>query len=305
MNNKNFQIHTLTWIFLLVLFTVGNAGRLIAQTEADEEKQKARISLDFFNINNEGQKLTATVKTKVEGFYQNVSGVEIQFFKMETSPENFLGKLKTDEHGSATISFSQSTDSTLWFTYIAVLENDPNFKDAEKEAEVKKGYMQMELEEIDSVKTIKIFVGAPDSVGNVNPVEEVNVRAYVKRLFGLLPISDELESTDEEGLLTIVFPSDIAGDENGNITIVTQVSDHDEFGNLEFRKNASWGVPFKLDKSKQDEELWLSSSNTPKVFVWMVNLMLLGVLGVIFYIFFQLFQIRKIGLKGSSKNTDE
>jgi hypothetical protein len=303
MTNKKFRLYTLAWIILTVLFISGSSLKLFSQTESKAEKQKARISLDFFNINNEEQKLVATVKTKVEGYYQNISGVEILFFKTEVSPENLLGNVKTDENGKAAINLKENADTALWSTYVAVLENNPNFKDVEKEIEVKKGFLSMELEEIDSVKMIKIFAGTPDSTGNLIPAEEVNTRVYVKRLFGLLPISDEFESTNEEGLLNIVFPPDIAGDEKGNITVVAQVSDHDEFGNLEFRKNASWGIPIKMDKSEQERDLWLSSSNTPKVFVWIVNLMLIGILGVIVYIIFQLLRISNLGLNESSNKS--
>jgi len=300
MKNHNFRIHKLAWLILLILFTCGTTVSLHSQTESTKKKQRARISLDFFSINNEEQKLVATVKTKIEGFYQNVSDVEIQFFKEEISPENRLGRIKTGTNGIAEINIPVDADTALWFTYIAILENNPNFRDADKEIEVKKGFMVMDLEEIDSVKMIKIFVGAPDSVGNITPAEEVNARAYVKRLFGLLPISDEFGSTDEEGLLNIEFPTHIIGDKNGDVTIVTQVSDHDEFGNLEFRKSAHWGIPIKMEKSELDKELWLSFSNTPPVFVGIVNMVLIGVLGVVVYILFQLRQIRNLGLKESS-----
>ena len=303
MNNNKFQIHTLSWIILIVILIGGNAVTLFSQTESTEKKQRARISLDFFNINNEEQKLVATVKAKVEGFYQNVIGVEINFFKEEVSPENLIGKAITGENGKAAINFLEETDTSLWFTYVAVLDNNPDFKDAEKDIEVKKGYLQMDLEVIDSVKMVKIFVAAPDSVGNLIPVEEVSTRVYVKRLFGPLPISDDSESTDEEGLLNIEFPSEILGDENGNVTIITKVSDHDEFGNLEFRKSAPWGIPLKLDKSEENKALWLSSSNTPRVLVGIVNTMLAGVLGVIVYILFQLYRISKLGSKDKLEKT--
>lgn len=303
MKNKKFRSYILACIVLIILGTGGSIVKLYAQTESTPKEQRARISLDFFNINNEEQKLVATVKTKVDRFYQNVSNVEIQFFKDEPLPENLLGSAKTDENGKATINLSEKNDTSLWFTYIAVLENNPDFRDADREIEVKKGYLNMELVEIDSVKIIKIFIGAPDSAGNVISVEEVSARAYVKRLFGLLPISDEFESTDEEGFLEIEFPPDIPGNENGEITIVTQVSDHDEFGNLEFRKTAPWGIPLKVDESELNKELSLSSSNSPVVLVVIVNLMLIGILGVIVYIIFQLFKISKLGLKESSNQS--
>ena len=301
MKSHNYQAGLFAWIFLVLLFAVGHTARLFAQTESNEEKQRARISLDFFSINNEEQKLVATVKVRVEGFFQNVSDAEIDFYKEEVSPEHLMGSVKTDANGRAEISFSQGADTTLWFTYFAVLEDDPNFVDAENDIEVRRGFLKMDTEEMDSVKMIEIFVGAPDSAGNIAPVEEVGARIFVERLFGLLPVSDEFGSTDEEGVLSVEFPADIPGDENGNITLVAQVSDHEEFGNLVFKKRVSWGVPNKMNESELVKELWLSSSNTSGVFLIIVNLMLMGVFGVVVYIVIQLFKISRLGLEGNPK----
>lgn len=300
MKSQNFRMHTFSWSLLVVLLTSGNAVQLLSQTESTQEKQTARITLDFFSINNKEQKLVATVKTRVEGFFQNVSDAEILFYKDEASPENLLEKVKTDANGRAEITLPPAADTILWFTYLAVLEDNPDFRDAEREVQVQKGYLEIKAEEIDSVKTVNIFVGAPDSTGTVVPVEEVPVRLFVKRLFGYLPFSDESGTTDEEGYLVVELPNDIPGDESGNITLVARVSDHDEFGNLEFNQNVPWGIPIKTDESELVKELWLSSSNTSKVFLTIINLMLLGVLGVVVFIVLQLFSIKKLGLKETS-----
>ncbi|MCB0592968.1 MAG: hypothetical protein H6557_15760 [Lewinellaceae bacterium] len=300
MKNQIFRMHTLNWVILVALMTVGSAVKLIAQ-ESTEEDKKARISLDFFSINNREQKLVATVKTKVEGFFENVAGVKISFYKGEASEENLLGSRETDMNGKATLAFSPKSDTALWFTYIAVLENVPGYKDAEKEVEAKKAVLEFTTEEMDSVRTVNIVVTAPDSAGNMAPVADVNARLFVKRLFGALPVSDEMETTDEDGALSVEFPSDIPGDKDGNLLLVARVSDHEEFGNLEFSKTVPWGQAVQLDQSKQMKELWLSSSNTYKGFLIIVNLMLLGVVGVIVYIIRQLMQIKKLGLEGSSE----
>ncbi|MCB0566487.1 MAG: hypothetical protein KDD01_19125 [Phaeodactylibacter sp.] len=301
MKTQHIRTHTLTWIILVALMTVGSTVKLLAQ-ESTEEDKKARISLDFFRIKNQEQKLVATVKTRVEGFFENVTGVKIRFYKDEASEEYLLGSPETDMNGKATLMFSPpEADTSIWSTYIAVLEDVPGYKDAEKEIEVKKASLEFTTEEVDSVRMVNIFVSAPDSTGNMAPVADVNARLFVKRLFGALPVSDEMEFTDEEGALSVEFPSDIPGDKDGNLLLVARVSDHEEFGNLEFSKTVPWGQAVKFDQSKQLKELWLSSSNTYKGFLIIVNLMLLGVVGVIVYIIRQLMQIKKLGMEGSTE----
>lgn len=298
MKNQIFRIHTLAWVILVALMTTGSAVRLFAQ-ESTEEDKRARISLDFFNVNNEEHRLVATVKTKVEGFFENVMGVKISFYKDEASEGNLLGTQETDMNGKATIAFPMpEADTSIWFRYIAVMEDVPGYRDADKEVEVRKASLEFTTEEMDSVKTVNIFVSAPDSSGNMAPVADVNARLFVKRLFGALLVSDEMGFTDEEGALSVEFPSDVPGEQDGNLLVIARVSDHDEFGNLEFSRHIPWGVPVKWDESEQVKELWLSSSNTSRVFLIIVNLMLLGVVGVVVYIIRQLFQISRLGLEG-------
>ena len=126
---------------------------------------------------------------------------------------------------------------------------------------MKRSQTELSLEIEDSTKFIHFFVGAPDSTGSIVPVEDVEARIYVKRLFGLLPVSEDFETTNEEGILTIQFPDDIPGDENGTLNIIAKVTDHDEFGNLIHSKEINWGVPLKVNDKVMSRELWSPSTS--------------------------------------------
>ncbi len=255
------------------------------------------MSLAFFNINNETRRLVATVKTRVQGYYENVKGVTIHFYQDAESPENLIGDAVTNDKGIATIDLPEKRETPLWTTYVATLKDALPYADADRDVTIKKAVMELTTEEKDSVKTVKVFVGSPDSTGNIIPAEGVTVGIFVRRLFGLLPITKDFTATDAEGNLVIAFPPGIPGDENGNLTIVAQVNDHDDFGNLEASKQLRWGEATVFDRSAQLKELWLSSANTSRVILTLTTLMLIGVLGVVLFIIQQLSRISKLGLR--------
>ena len=282
-----------TLVIILSLYVPG--AEVHAQNNL--QKERARIGLDFFNLNNTGQKIVAIVRTRVDGFFQPVPEANIKFYKDSISEETIIGQVKTNTDGEAGLDFSWLEDTAIGFTYIASLENHPDYYNAESKVEIWKSFIDVQTEEVDSVKVVRVFVGKPSESGEILPVEDINVRIYVQRLFGLLPVSEEFESTDEEGYLDFEFPMDIPGDEHGNLTIVSQVNDHDDFGNLEFRQEVAWGVPVSHDQNVEAKELWLSSSNVPNVMVIAVTLSVLGVIAIILYIVSLLVKIKRIGLE--------
>ena len=90
-----------------------------------------------------------------------------------------------------------------------------------------------------------------DSIGA--PIEEIELYVYVERTFSLLPIGDRFNETDENGELTIEFPSDLPGDTTGLVNIIVKIEDADEHADTSFSKTINWGVPLVVDKSENNE----------------------------------------------------
>lgn len=286
-------------ISVLFLMTMGISIPLLAQdsTATTEEKIKARISLDYFSINNAEQQLVVTVKAKVEDRFENTSGITVHLYKEMVAPENLLAKPITKNDGRATFILPSTSDTARVHTFVATIENDSVLEDAEKEIMVTKAWIELTTEEQDSVKTVKVFVGTPDAEGKTQPVAGVPVGLFVKRLFGELPVTKEAETTDEEGFVSLEIPGDIPGDKNGDYTIIGRVSDHELFGNLEAGKTVAWGIPLSLNASTQLHDLWLSSANTSEAILIITLVLLFCIFGVVIYILRQLFSISQIGIK--------
>lgn len=290
----------LIWAIAL-LFGATNA---VAQAESDSTgsdsgKREASIELRYTEANNKTKILEATIKTKVEGSWQGVNGILVHFYRNEANPEQLLGTATSNNKGVAILILPEGEEKhaspTFEYTYIAAIENSDQVEDNEEEITVAESGFDMTLEEEDSVRQVRISLKAMDAEGNEVPVGEVEVNLYVQRLFGLLPLSDDPETTDADGEVVVEFPANIPGDTAGNLIIVAKIDEHERFGTLEFRRKINWGVPLIIDPRQSARELWSSRANAPIYLIVIVNTMLIGIWGVILYIIYQAFKIRKIG----------
>lgn len=288
-------------VCLLAMFSiVTTAG---AQEENDStatESTEASIELRYTEANNNAKMLEVVVKTKADDAWQGAPGVLVNFYRKEVDPSNLIGKATSDAKGRAMLALPDGEEKyanpAFEYTFIAAIEGHSHFEDTQEEITVAESGFEMTLEEEDSVHQVRVVL----LDGSEAPVGEVEVTLYVQRLFGLLPLSSDPETTDEDGTVLAEFPADIPGDSLGNLVIVAKVEDHERFGNLEFRRKINWGVPVVIDHAKKARELWSSRANAPIYLIVIVNTMLIGIWGVIVYIVYQAYRIYRIGRNSTS-----
>jgi hypothetical protein len=232
------------------------------------------------------------VRSKVGAKFQNTAGVEVSFYKEEFAPSNFIGKGISNHKGESYLILP--VDTAKEETYLAVVRDNPDFEDVEETASSKLSKMDITLEEEDSSRLVKIFVGHPDETGQIVAVPDVECKIYIRRLFGLLPIGDP-ETTDADGLISVIFPDSLKGDESGNVTVVAKIDENEVLGNVEVSKTIAWGIPAKIDNFYLQRELWSARANSPWTLIFVVNAALLGIWGVIGFIFLEILRINKIG----------
>ena len=127
------------------------------------------------------------------------------------------------------------------------------------------------------------------------PIEYLDLYFYVKRTFSLLPIGDMFNSTDENGVVEVKFPSDLPADEEGNVTIVVKIMEADMYNDLTLEMTKNWGVPVVLDDPKiEQRSLWAAAANAPISLVLIVSAMILAIWYIICYIIFNLYLISRI-----------
>lgn len=278
-------------LFLLILFML--PGFVLGQ---DAEKLSARISLSYFHQMEESPYCTVQVRTRQGRKYEPVVGSIINLFLNEETKLGMMGNITTDEKGKGKYVFPEkfytAFDTLTEFTFTARLLNDPEYKDVRKSITIRKSRLELEILE-DTTAIGRIF--SYDDMEKEIPVEEVEIKFLVQRMFSRLPIGEEFQSTDESGEQLLDFPRDLPGNKKGELTLIAVVEDHDDFGTLEIVKKVNWGVSLIEDSSFDKRTLWSSRDKVPFWLLIFPNLIIIGVWGVLFYLTFQLIKISKIG----------
>lgn len=126
------------------------------------------------------------------------------------------------------------------------------------------------------------------------PAAEVEVKLFVERLGGLLPLGDA--STDESGEARFEFPVDLPGDLENNIHVIAKVEENDIYMDTEISETINWGVSPNMDIVKPlERSLAAGRAKAPVYFIVASVLIIVGIWGTLCYIVYQLFRLRKLG----------
>jgi hypothetical protein len=224
-----------------------------------------------------------------------VYDAEIKFYNVGDEEEILLGTSKTSDKGVARITIPEThkylVDDEGKINLKASFDGSDGLDSEEKELSVRDLNMELELIEIDSVKTAIVKAFTIDSLGVATPIEEAEVFISVAGMLSKLRVS---EGTIENGEYEFEMPTDIPGDTNGNLEVYSIIEDHDEFGDVIQKRSVNWGV-FNKQIKGQNNTLW--SEAAP---IWMyavLTILLVGVWANYIYTIINLLKIKKEGTK--------
>ncbi len=296
-NNKHSHflgIHHLTWCLAFLLFTAPNFG-IYAQEEEEEvvEKVRSRMSLSTTQMPGDTIELSALLRAKIDNVYQKIGDAEIEFFAVGTEDDIALGKSTTNALGTAKIKISSKSiekDEEGYMNFSASFAGNDQLKASDDDVAILKANLTLTPVKEDSLLIIKISAIAP-SADSIVPLAEADVSLFVKRMIGRLKVSEE--TTDENGEVDIEFPTDLSGDDKGNLYITAFIEDFEEYGNLAATSVQAWGKPVSYAVEDLPRTLW--SPNPP---IWMVLtffILMAAVWGHYFVIISKLLKMRKMG----------
>lgn len=235
--------------------------------------------------------LKAMLKAKVNGQFYNLYGMRVKFFSVNGETETELGSAITNVSGKAAFNVKNDSlpaDAEGKLHFKAVFAGNKAMDPAEEVAAFKKAKLEITPVKEDSALSVKLKFSELKG-SEAAPVKDLTVGLYVKRLF--LPEKIGEGTTDENGEVTIEFPSGIPGDAKGNLTLIGRIDENETYGNLEAAAVQQWGVPVSDKKQEQPRALW--SSHPP---LWMLItfvVLMLAVWGHYAVIVFELFRLRK------------
>ena len=222
-----------------------------------------------------------------------VVDTEIKFYNTLNEEEVLLGTSTTSQEGIAQLILPEShnylVDENGYINLIAKFEGTDALEEEEEELSVKDLHLELNLKEIDSVKTVIVKAFTIDSLGIETPVEEADIIVSVQGMLSKMKIKEDYI---EDGEFKFEFPTDLPGNENGDITVFSTIEDNDDFGNVFQKKTVNWGT-FNKQVKEEENKLW--SEAAPMWMYIVLTILLLGVWANYVYTILNLFKIKKEG----------
>ena len=249
------------------------------------------ITFQYIKDSDESRHLQTTLTYSLNRMEIPLPGMEISFFS-EAAGKELLGTAITDEKGVARIELTKNIslplNKTGFWAFGTEFKGNDTIEAGNSELSIKDVNLEMTLMEVDSIKTVTLKAYTSENKKEIPVAGEV-VKLYVPRMFSLLPVGEA--TLDENGTANLEFPSDIPGDSEGNLTIISRIEENPAFGNVEKKIDKKWGIPASNPLPVTHRALW---TKTPPM--WMIitlSILLAGVWGHYLFAIISLILIKR------------
>lgn len=248
------------------------------------------IQLQYFKNTENARILKTTLTYSFNRMELPLPGMEVSFYSAGTEKE-LLGKAVTDIKGAAKLILTNEMklatgDDGKW-PFNSEFSGNDTIEAASADLSVKDVILEVTLTEPDSIKTVSVKAYTIDK-GKEVPVTGELVLVYLPRMFSLLPIGEI--TLDDTGNGTLEFPSDLPGDKEGKLTVITKFEENENFGNVEQTEVLKWGVPTEYSVPTDHRALWTKTA--PKWMIYTLSILLAGVWGHYLFAIISLIRIR-------------
>jgi hypothetical protein len=280
---KSKFILTIMYLALLLVFSLS----LFSQ---EAGKIKPYIQLQYLKNTDDQRLLQTTLTYSKNRMELPLPGMEIAFFS-GSGQKNLIAKVVTDNKGVAKlilgndIKLNVSSDGKRAFS--SAFTGNDTIESGISDVNVKDMRLDLTLFIADTVKTVAVKALTFEG-GREKPVSGEVVKIYVPRMFSLLPIGEL--TLDDAGTASIVFPSDLPGDKEGNLVIIAKIEENATFGNIEKKETVKWGLPTDYSVPLTHRALWTKIA--PKWMIYSLSVLLAGVWGHYLFAIISLIRIK-------------
>jgi hypothetical protein len=246
------------------------------------------LEVSFIGFNDEDR------KDKIPVF-----GAEIQFLNVLNDEEILLGASKTSKEGTAQLILLENqkyaTDEEGYINLKARFNSTDALSEEEADIMVKDLHLDLNLSEIDSVKTVTLTAFTINSLGDKIPVSDLDVIINLNTMLSKMNIN---EGTIIDGTYTFEMTESFAGNPKGELTISTIIEDNDEYGNIIQEQTVQWGTVSKQIKTAENK-LWTKAAP-----IWMYVVLSILLLGVYINFIYTIVNLVKIKREGDNIKTE-
>ncbi|MDP1621817.1 MAG: hypothetical protein Q8M08_05720 [Bacteroidales bacterium] len=265
-------------------------------TDSTNTLAETKMTLNYL-CNSDTVILTATLRIRKGDIIFGLENASIEFTASNGSISKVLGQSKTDQEGKAVYQITAAglpADKDGMVAYTSNYTGNVKYLEAEASISAKPAKIRLSFSIEDSIRILKVTATQENEKGETVPIPSENMIIYTPRLFSLLKIGEI--DLDENGTGTLEFPKNIVGDTLGNLMVVAQIEEHDQFGFVRDQNMINWGVHKQYYQAEvPSRELW-----TPIAPLWMIItliIMLVGVWAHYVYAVYELIMIKRLSKK--------
>jgi hypothetical protein len=269
---------------------------LISLNMKSQTKISPRIDLQYFQEDSLTRFLKIHARRKLDKKFEPVQNLEIAVYQEKGNESNRLGSIITNAKGEGTLflpeNIKKAMEDQLEYQFTAKALPTSKTEAVSESLTIIPGRLKIVTDGEDE-KMIRITLQSKTAEG-WTPLPDAEVNVFVKRRFGQLQVGEDMYTTDENGLVEVLFANQIPGDEKGNIIIGCAVEDNDQLGNLYSSTTTDWGIPLKTVDHFNDRTLWATRDKTPFWLLIFPNLIIASVWTVIGYLLFQIYKMKRL-----------
>jgi len=283
--------------FMRRIYLVIGIFCFLSMVVSAQERQTPRISIVYNKVPMGGSYVGVKVRVKQGKKFSPIGEVAVEIFQGTQQ----MGQVTTDRKGEAQWAILPGLQAVLdtmeTFSWSAKVAEDKNYESAEEEITVRASRLRIEAGEGEN-RQINVQIEKKEN-GSWMPAKGVEMKIFVKRQFGRLPLGDDTYTSDEEGKIQTTFEmKGIPGDATGKITVGCIIEENEELGTVLAFKEVGWGIPFVAKHDEfNDRTLWATRDKTPMWLLIFPNMVIVVVWGLMVYLILQIIRIRKIGIE--------
>lgn len=233
-----------------------------------QDKSEATIELSYYKKADMTKTAVASVKVRKDGKFVPAKNERVNFYAMNGKEQQYLKSENTNNKGQAIIDLPKDLplDEEGYFTVVAKFENNSLYENAEEQVHYQDANLTINLDPRDTARIVTSKITETGKDGKEIPVKDAEVKFYVQRLFGLMPVAeDNAISTDEKGEASFTYPKNIPGDSVGAVYVAIKMEDNKRFGNVESKAATLWGTTLAIEKDPFPRAMWEPYAPLPLV----------------------------------------
>ncbi len=289
MNSLKKIIKNITYALIIVTVNLLSVSEVSAKVQAKKERVRMKM---YYSKNDAGERLISIGLTAGSGKKMHGLKNEKVILNSTANDSTFtLAILETDSLGLINLYLANDYKFPMDENGISIIKasygGDDTYRSISKELEIADIEFDFTFEIDDSVKYLIIKANKIDREENKTPINELDIKIGVQRLYSVLPI--DIVETNEDGIGKLEIPDDLPGDAEGNLTFVAKIEDHDEFGTVTKSASHEWGTPVSYEVKPLPRQLY-----TDEAPIWMIAAVFITLLGAWYHFFLSISKLIKL-----------